>query len=75
MANALATFNDDPECRAFLLQAGASAAGSAATGLTLNAANHVILVDVLTDAMVELQCVNRVHRIGQKRQTKVSQPS
>ena len=69
--DAINLFNDNPECRALVLQAGDTDSGAGAAGLTLTAASHVILLDVLQDPMVELQAIGRVHRIGQKRETNV----
>jgi E3 ubiquitin-protein ligase SHPRH len=42
-------------------------AGVAAAGLTLVAARHVFVLDVLWHAAEELQALNRCHRIGQDR--------
>ena len=42
-----------------------------ASGLTLTAASHVIIVEPQPDIATELQMVGRVHRIGQTRQTHV----
>jgi hypothetical protein len=40
-----------------------------AAGLTLVQARHVFLMDALTNPSVETQAINRVHRIGQDRET------
>ncbi|KAI9894478.1 MAG: hypothetical protein M1814_003236 [Vezdaea aestivalis] len=64
--DAAATFISDPTLQAFLLHAKA-----AASGLTLNAATHVILTEPLTNPAIELQAIARVHRIGQKNETTV----
>ena len=42
-----------------------------ASGLTLTAASHVIIMEPQPDVAVELQMIGRVHRIGQTRQTHV----
>ena len=62
----LATFLSDKECQAILLHAG-----SAAAGLTLTVAEHVVLLDALQDPALVLQAVGRVHRIGQTKPTTV----
>ena len=50
-------------CNVFLLHAS-----SAAAGLTLTAARHVLLVEPFLRAGEEAQALNRCHRIGQTRQ-------
>ena len=67
----IAKFKERPDCRVLVLQAGITHSGSGASGLTLTAAKHVVLMDVLLDPMVELQAIGRVHRIGQKSETTV----
>ena len=42
-----------------------------ASGLTLTAASHVIIVEPQPDVATEQQMIGRVHRIGQTRQTHV----
>jgi len=42
-----------------------------ASGLNLTEANHVFLLDPTLDSGVEAQAINRVHRIGQDRETTV----
>lgn len=41
------------------------------TGLTLTAANHVFLTDLWWAPSIDLQAIDRVHRIGQKKQLSV----
>jgi hypothetical protein len=53
------------------LQALLLSAQRDASGLTLTAASHVIIVEPQPDVAVEQQMVGRVHRIGQTRQTHV----
>ena len=67
----ISKFKHDPECRILVVQAGSTLSGAGASGLTLTAARHVILMDVLPDPMVELQAIGRVHRISQKHETTV----
>jgi len=50
----------DSDCQVFLLHAGAAAAG-----LTLVAAQHVFLLEPFDKPGLELQALNRCHRIGQ----------
>ena len=64
--NAVVQFRNDPETRVFLLNANSQSAG-----LTLVSATHVFLVEPVLNPAVELQAINRVHRIGQKRETQV----
>lgn len=40
-----------------------------AVGLTLTAANHLVLLEPALSKAVELQAVNRIHRVGQARET------
>ena len=63
---AVHTFMTQEVCLAIVLHAGAAAAG-----LTLTAAQNVILLEPFLKRGDELQAVARVHRIGQTRQTKV----
>ena len=58
----MARWNTDPNCRVFLLHAGAAAAG-----LTLVAARKVFLMEPFLSHGMELQALNRCHRIGQTR--------
>ena len=69
--SAVDTFNTIPDCKVIVLQAGATHSGAGAAGLTLTAARHVVLMDVVLDPMVELQAIGRVHRIGQQYETNV----
>ena len=62
----LADFVSVPTMQALLLSAQRDA-----SGLTLTAACHVIIVEPQPDVATEQQMVGRVHRIGQTRQTHV----
>ena len=62
----LAEFVADETLQALLLSAPRDA-----SGLTLTAASHVVIVEPQPDVAVEQQMVGRVHRIGQTRQTHV----
>ena len=59
---AVASFNNDPDTRVFLLHAG-----TAAAGLTLTAATLVVLLEPFARAGEEAQALNRCHRIGQEK--------
>jgi superfamily II DNA or RNA helicase len=61
----VATFRNDPKCRAFIT----TNAGS--TGLNLQAANTVINVDLPWNPAVLEQRIGRAHRIGQERSVQV----
>ncbi|KAJ3170203.1 hypothetical protein HDU88_008830 [Geranomyces variabilis] len=63
---ALRRFREDDECRVFMLNARSQSAG-----LTLVSANHVFLIEPVVNAALEAQAINRVHRIGQTRETTV----
>ena len=63
---ARADFNEKAEIRCMLLNLKRGA-----NGLTLNKASHIFLVEPVFSAAVEAQAINRIHRIGQTRQTKV----
>lgn len=58
----IATFNEDPECRIFLLSTRAGG-----LGINLTAADTVILFDSDWNPQQDLQAQDRAHRIGQKR--------
>ena len=58
--SAVATFSRQEACKVFLLHAGAAAAG-----LTLTAAQHVILLEPFVKAGDEAQAFARCHRMGQ----------
>ena len=62
----LKRFNDSPACCALLLSVQACA-----SGLTLTAANHCLLLDLQSHEGRELQLVNRVWRIGQTKPVSV----
>jgi hypothetical protein len=57
---ALSKFRDAPACFVLLLSVRACA-----SGLTLNVASHVLLVELQQHEGMELQLINRVWRIGQ----------
>lgn len=56
-------FQNDPECRLFLISLKAGG-----VGLNLTAAQYVFLLDPWWNPAVEAQAVDRAHRIGQTRQ-------
>ncbi|KAJ3177101.1 hypothetical protein HDU87_004593 [Geranomyces variabilis] len=62
----LRRFREDDECRVFMLNARSQSAG-----LTLVSANHVFLIEPVVNVALEAQAINRVHRIGQTRETTV----
>ena len=57
----MAHFQEDPECRLFLvsLKAGGQ-------GLNLTAADYIYILDPWWNPAVEAQAIDRTHRIGQK---------
>jgi SNF2 family DNA or RNA helicase len=55
-------FQEDPDCRVFLISLKAGG-----VGLNLTAASYVFLLDPWWNPAVELQAIDRAHRIGQKR--------
>ncbi len=55
-------FQDDPECRLFLVSLKAGG-----LGLNLTAAEYVFLLDPWWNPVVEAQAIDRTHRIGQTR--------
>lgn len=59
-------FKTDPSYTCFLMNTIAQAAG-----ITLTNASHVFLCEPMVSLSLELQAVNRIHRIGQKKETKV----
>lgn len=58
----ITAFNEDPECRLFLLSTRAGG-----LGINLTAADTVILFDSDWNPQQDLQAQDRAHRIGQKR--------
>ena len=56
-------FQNDPDCRLFLISLKAGG-----LGLNLTAAEYVFLLDPWWNPAVEAQAVDRAHRIGQERQ-------
>jgi len=58
----VARFQQDPDCRVFLISLKAGG-----TGLNLTAADYVFLLDPWWNPAVEAQAIDRVHRIGQGR--------
>lgn len=59
-ADALLAFNEDPNCRVFLLSMR-----SGAVGLTLTSADHCFICDIAMNSSIEEQAIDRIHRIGQ----------
>jgi SNF2 family DNA or RNA helicase len=55
-------FQDDPDCRLFLISLKAGG-----LGLNLTAAEYVYLLDPWWNPAVEAQAIDRAHRIGQNR--------
>jgi SNF2 family DNA or RNA helicase len=53
-------FQKDPECRIFLISMKAGG-----VGLNLTAADYVFMLDPWWNPAVEMQALNRAHRIGQ----------
>lgn len=58
--NAIRDFQDNPECRVFLISLKAGG-----MGLNLTAADYVYLIDPWWNPAVEQQAIDRTHRIGQ----------
>jgi SNF2 family DNA or RNA helicase len=58
--NAIQTFQNDHECRVFLISLKAGG-----IGLNLTAADYVYIVDPWWNPAVEQQAIDRTHRIGQ----------
>jgi superfamily II DNA or RNA helicase len=58
----VARFQEDPDCRVFLISLKAGG-----TGLNLTAADYVFLLDPWWNPAVEAQAIDRTHRIGQTR--------
>jgi superfamily II DNA or RNA helicase len=56
------TFQNDPDCRLFLISLKAGG-----HGLNLTAADYVFILDPWWNPAVEAQAVDRAHRIGQQR--------
>jgi E3 ubiquitin-protein ligase SHPRH len=57
-------FTNDPNLKVFMLNAK-----SQSSGLTLVCATHVFLIEPVVQKGLELQAINRVHRIGQTKET------
>ena len=53
-------FQDDPDCRLFLISLKAGG-----TGLNLTAADYILILDPWWNPAVEAQAIDRAHRIGQ----------
>lgn len=68
VGKALAAFNGEPEVAVMLMPAR-----TAAAGLTLTAANRVILLEPAADPAIPQQAVARVHRVGQVKPVTVYQ--
>jgi SNF2 family DNA or RNA helicase len=58
--SAIDNFQNNPECRAFLISLKAGG-----TGLNLTAADYVYIMDPWWNPAVEQQAIDRTHRIGQ----------
>ncbi|MBI2203408.1 MAG: SWF/SNF helicase family protein [Candidatus Rokubacteria bacterium] len=58
----MARFQEDPDCRLFLVSLKAGG-----LGLNLTAAEYVFLLDPWWNPAVEAQAIDRTHRIGQAR--------
>jgi SNF2 family DNA or RNA helicase len=56
-------FQNDPDCKLFLISLKAGG-----VGLNLTAAEYVFLLDPWWNPAVEMQAIDRAHRIGQERQ-------
>jgi E3 ubiquitin-protein ligase SHPRH len=65
-AHAVEKFNTDDTVTVFLLNSSTDA-----SGLTLVSASHVFLMEPNSNPAIEEQAINRVHRMGQKRDTYV----
>ncbi|OJJ99038.1 hypothetical protein ASPACDRAFT_53171 [Aspergillus aculeatus ATCC 16872] len=63
---ALEVFGSDPECNIMLASIGA-----AGEGIDLTVANSIHIVEPHWNPMAEAQAIDRVHRIGQKRDVEV----
>jgi len=63
----LTKFQSEPSITVFLLSLR-----SGAVGLTLTAANHLLLLDPSFNKGTEMQAINRIYRIGQTRETTVT---
>jgi SNF2 family DNA or RNA helicase len=61
-AERVAHFQSDPDCRLFLISLRAGG-----LGLNLTAAEYVFLLDPWWNPAVEMQAIDRTHRIGQTR--------
>ena len=64
--SALHSLEHNPECTIML-----ASLGVCAVGLNLTAANQIILSDSWWAPAIEDQAIDRVHRLGQKRETRV----
>jgi superfamily II DNA or RNA helicase len=62
-AERVARFQEDPDCKLFLISLKAGG-----LGLNLTAAEYVYLLDPWWNPAVEAQAIDRAHRIGQSRQ-------
>ncbi|KAI8971976.1 SNF2 family N-terminal domain-containing protein [Mycotypha africana] len=64
--NTVTKFQNDPDISVILLHAR-----SQSSGLTLVAAQTVFIVEPVLNESMEKQAINRIHRIGQKKETNV----
>ena len=62
--NSILTFHENPDCSVLLLNIK-----QGAEGLTIVNATHVFMIEPTLNSALDAQAINRVHRIGQTRQT------
>jgi len=64
--NAVEKFNEDPDCKVFLMSIKAGG-----VGLNLTSASYVLILDPWWNPFVERQAVARAHRLGQQNKVTV----